>query len=227
MIEYWLQHKVGAGFITIDGSNTNKDNINITDPFTASEKFADVTRWIRSLDNNTYPGAATLPIWWAEWYAAPYTDTTNDAYNNAVKTYAMIQLLKAGGAVPFSWGGAGEGTQSSGLWTNTGYNIAYRGQALPWYYSYKNLHNDFPAGTLLYNVTVSAPTSIEALASSSMLMLVNKTATNLAVNADGTVLTLSPYQVLVINQPNMLSPKRCTAYTSSRWVCPRQIVIPR
>lgn len=223
VIQYWLQHKIGAGFITLDGGNNNKDNINLTDPFTASQKFADVTRWIRSLDNSIYPGAATLPIWWAEWYAAPYTDTANDTYNNAVKSYAMIELLKAGGAVPFSWGGTGEGTQSSGLWTTTRMNASNRGRALPWYYSYKDFRNDFPSGTILYNTLVSAPNSIEALASSNMLMLVNKTASNLLVDVDGTFLTLTPYQVVVLNQHNAVSPKRCTLYTSKS-VCPRQIV---
>ena len=51
VVQYWLQHKAGAGFITLDGGNRNKDNIDITDPFSAAEKFADVTCWIRSLDN--------------------------------------------------------------------------------------------------------------------------------------------------------------------------------
>lgn len=224
VIQYWLQHKIGAGFITLDGGNNNKDNINLTDPFTAAEKFADVTRWVRSLDNNTYPGAATLPIWWAEWYATPYTDTANNAYSNAVKTYAMIELLKAGGAVPFSWGGTGEGTQSSGLWTTTSMNTSARGQALPWYYSYKALHNDFPAGTLLYNTTISEPGSIEALASSNILMLVNKTASNVVVDADNTMLTLAPYQVLLVIQHNAVPPKRCTL-SSSQVLC-SHLVLP-
>src|SRR6266567_9387144 len=59
VVQYWLQHKAGAGFITVDGGNGNKDNINITDPFTASEKFANVTQWIILLDDTLYPGAAT------------------------------------------------------------------------------------------------------------------------------------------------------------------------
>ena len=225
VIQYWLQHKIGAGFITLDGGNNNKDNINLADPFTASEKFADVTDWVRSLDNTIYPGATTLPVWWAEWYAAPYTDTANNSYNNAVKTYAMIELLKVGGAVPFSWGGTGEGTQSSGLWTTTSMGVwtSTRGQALPWYYSYKDFRNDFPAGTLLYNTTISVPSSVAALASSNMLMLVNKTASNVAVDADGTLLTLTPYQVIVLNQHNQVAPKRCTAYSSSQ-ICPRRVL---
>lgn len=60
VVQYWLQHKAGAGFITIDGGNRNKDNVDVANPFTAAEKFADVTRWIRRLDTTAYPGAGTL-----------------------------------------------------------------------------------------------------------------------------------------------------------------------
>ena len=72
VVEYWLQHKDGAGFITVDGSNENDDLTEITDPFTAAEKFADIVHWLRSLDGKVYPGATTLPIWLAEWYAIPF-----------------------------------------------------------------------------------------------------------------------------------------------------------
>src|SRR5450432_3062817 len=49
VVLYWLQHKVGAGFITLDSGNSNKDNVNSADPFTSSERFADMTQWLRSL----------------------------------------------------------------------------------------------------------------------------------------------------------------------------------
>jgi len=196
VVQYWLQHKAGAGFITLDSSNGNKDNINITDPFTASERFADITRWIRSLDNSTYPGAATLPIWWAEWYASPYTDITDANYNNALKTYAMIKVLKAGGAVALSWGGLGDGPPGTGLWTTT---TAGGGQPLPWYSSYKAFKDYFAPGTTIYKTTVSTPGSIEALASATKVMLVNMTANGIPVTVTNTTVWLNPYQVLVMS----------------------------
>ena len=196
VVQYWLQHKAGAGFITIDGGNGNKDHVNITDPFTASEKFADVTQWIRSLDDTLYPGAATLPIWWAEWYASPYANTGDDNYNNAIKSYAMIKLLEAGGTVAFSWGGLGEGTVSSGLWTAP---VGGGGQPLPWYYSYKAFKDYFAPGTPIYKTTVSPSGSIEALASATMIMLVNKTANSITLSVNGAIVSLSPYQVSVVN----------------------------
>ena len=196
VVRYWLQHKAGAGFITVDGSNTNKDSINIADPFAASEKFADVTKWVRSLNNTIYPGATTLPIWWAEWYVSPYIHTTDNNYNNAIKSFAMIELIKAGGAVPFLWGGIGEGTSSTGLWTAT---TARGGQPLPWYYSYKAFNHYFGSGTKIYKTTVFMPNSVEALASSTQVMLVNKTAHALIISVNREIVWLDPYQVEVVS----------------------------
>ena len=69
VISYWLKNKHGADFITVDGSSINGDNVQPTDIFTAGQKFADVFSWIR----NQPDGGATLPIWWAEWYASQAT----------------------------------------------------------------------------------------------------------------------------------------------------------
>ena len=181
----------------MDSSNSNKDNVNITNPFTAAEKFADMVQWIRSLDSTVYPDAATLPIWWAEWYASPYTKTTDANYNNAIKSYAMIKLIKAGGAVALSWGGLGDGPPGTGLWTTT---TAGGGQPLPWYYSLKAFKDYFAPGTKLYRITVSIPESVEALASATKIMLVNKTAHSITVTVNGVAVSLSPYQVYLMTQ---------------------------
>src|SRR5258708_17568935 len=39
VVQYWLQHKERAGFIPLDGSNRNNDNINIPDHFTPAQQF--------------------------------------------------------------------------------------------------------------------------------------------------------------------------------------------
>ena len=192
---YWLQHKTGAGFITLDGSNGNRDDLNPADPFVASEKFADLVTTIRSLDNTRYPGATTLPIWLAEWYATSYSNTRNDQYNNAIKSYAMIKFVKAGGAVALSWGGTGDGASDTGLWTPP---TAGGGQALPWYSSFKAFKSSFAPGTPIYKTTVSAPESIEALASTNRVLLVNRTAKSITASIDGSIVSLTPYQVRVI-----------------------------
>ncbi len=108
----------------------------------------------------------------------------------------MIKLLEAGGTVAFSWGGLGDGTVSSGLWTAP---VAGGGQPLPWYYSYKVFKDYFAPGTPIYKTIVSKPASIEALASASMIMLINKTASSIILSVNGAIVSLSPYQVNVVN----------------------------
>ena len=191
ILSYWLQHKTGAGFITFDAFNGNRDRINLVDPFGAAEKAADITSWIRSLNDTQYPGAKTLPIWLSEWDASPYSGPPDKLFNNAVKAYTMMKFLKAGGSVALEWGGFWDGGTSTGLWTY----ISDGGQPDPWYYSYKAFKDDFPAGTPLYSTTVSAPGIVEALASNKALMLINKTPTTLTVQVNGTIMLLSPYQV--------------------------------
>lgn len=192
VILYWLQHKVGAGFITLDSGNANKDNVNNADPFTASERFADMMEWLRSLNPERYPGATTLPVWFAEWYAMPYGNTPDNNFNNAIKTYAMIRFLQAGGAVAFSWGWSTNSASDSGIWTPA---RAGGGKPLPVYYSYKALKEYFGPSTPIYKTTISDPDSITVLASARHILLVNKTTRTLHVGIGNKVITLKSYQV--------------------------------
>ena len=199
-VMYWLQHKAGAEFIAVDGGNRNKDEMDKSDPFTAAEKFADVVQWIRSLNSRQYPGGATLPIWWAEWYADTSTDDPSSRnVVAALKTYAMIKLIKAGGAVAFQWGGTGEGEKDiyRGLWTPT--NTTDGGLPSRWYYAYQALKIYFPPGTTIYG-TRSSP-EIDALASATKTILVNKTAQKLIVTFQGKKVQLQPYQVELTDTP--------------------------
>lgn len=189
-VTYWLKYKIGAEFITIDGSMSNDDNIVRADAFTAARKFADMVHWIRSLDPAIYPGATTLPIWWAEWYADPYSQSAS-ASDNALKSFAMIELLKAGGAVALAW-------DSAALWTSTANSNG--GQPLDWYFSYKAFKDYFGPGTTIYQTNVSS-NKVEALASPRKTMLVNKTNTILTVSVDDTSVVLFPYGVRVIDTP--------------------------
>jgi hypothetical protein len=192
VVLYWLQHKAGAGFITLDSGNSNKDNVNNADPFTSSERFADMTQWLRSLDPTRYPGATTLPVWFAEWYATPYGNAPNNDYNNAIKAYAMLKFLQAGGSVALSWGWASNGPSDTNIWTTT---QAGGGRPLPVYYSYKAFKDYFGPGTRIYQTTVSTPESVAALASSSHIMLINKTTTNINVSINNKIVLLKSYQV--------------------------------
>jgi hypothetical protein len=200
VIKYWLQHKVGAGFITVDGSNTNSDGVNLTNDFTAAQKFGDVVSWIRSLDPAQYPGSTTLPVWWAEWYATPHSISgATPAADAAVKSYAIAYLLEHGGAVPLSWGEQGSWTADDGagasLYTDT--DQASGGEPYPWYYDYQAFKDDFGPGTRIYATSVSNSAKLAVLASAAHTMLINKTGRGLTVKLDGVRETLAPYQVAV------------------------------
>lgn len=195
VVEYWLRHKAGAAFIVVDVNNTNKDGINIAAASAAAEKLADVVRWIRSLDDRVYPGAAGLPIWLGEWYARPYTDWQDNDHSNAIKTYAMMEFLKAGGAVALAWGGTDEERAGPRLWTGT---TAGGGKALPFYRSYKAFKQYFSPGTQLFQTTISPAGPVDAVASDTAVMLVNRTPTALVAAVNGTVVRLNPYQVIVL-----------------------------
>ncbi|GCE02770.1 hypothetical protein [Dictyobacter aurantiacus] len=195
VVQYWLQHKAGAGFITFDASLENRDTGKILNqqPFVSASIFADTVRWIRSLNPTLYPGANTLPIWLAEWYSWTETDNTSLQEDNALKTVTMLQFIEAGGGIALSWNNFGNGGSDYGLWSPT--QKAGREQANPWYDSYKALTENFGSGTTLYRTTVSDPGSVAALASQKQLLLVNQTASSVQVHVNNSTIALSPYQV--------------------------------
>ena len=197
ILQYWLQHKIGAGFITFDASLENNNTMKILNqqPFVAANIFANTVMWLRSLNPKLYPGATTLPIWLAEWYSWTETSGTTSNEDNALKAYTMIQFIQAGGAVTLSWNNFGNGASDFGLWTST--QKAGGGQPRPWYTTYKSLMNDFGSGTTLYKTNVSDPASISALASNKNLLLVNKTANNVTVSVNSKTISLTPYQVSI------------------------------
>ncbi|BCL81645.1 hypothetical protein ccbrp13_41100 [Ktedonobacteria bacterium brp13] len=195
VLQYWLQHKAGAGFITFDASLENRDTMKVLhqQPFVADSLFADTVKWIRSLDPTLYPGSTTLPINLSEWFSWTEMDNTSLQEDNALKTSTMVQFIQAGGATALSWNNAGNGGSDYGLWTPT--LQVGGGQANPWYDSYKALMENFGVGTKLYQTNVSNPASVDALASSGMLLLVNKTANSVQVHVNGSTIALNPYQV--------------------------------
>ena len=191
-IQYWLQHKDGAGFIAFDGSAKTRDVSTLqTNPCKAAEVFGYVTSWIRSLDPTKYPGAKTLPIWMSEWFLGPYNGEQNFDYDNMVKTCAMIKFIVAGGGVALSWGGADDAALDMGLYTSDG-------TPHPWYWTMRSLKTDFAAGTKLYLTTVSDPNSVLALASDRNVLLVNKTSHTLTLAVRRKQVSLAPYAVTVV-----------------------------
>ena len=122
VISYWLQHKVGAQFMSIDGGPAVTDE----NGFASGQYFVAIANWLRGLDNAAYPGARTLPIVWAEFY--PGLDSTaGDATGREAVAIDVSDIVQAGTAgvnymLIWEMEGDASGTSPStgeSVWTNT------------------------------------------------------------------------------------------------------------
>lgn len=205
VITYWMDHKNGADFITIDGGTDNVDNVWTTDAFSACQKFSDVNNWIKNL-----PGSnAALPVWWAEWYAkSPASAPQNNLdYYNAVMSAALIQLIRAESETALLWQPEGDRQGFSfpeGLWTGT--DTAGGGQPTPFYFSMQAVRDHFSTGTPLYPVS-GLPGTVSALASAEKMLLVNHLPDTVPVSINGeNILALTAYEVRITDMPALPPP---------------------
>jgi hypothetical protein len=112
-IRYWLANKAGAGFIALDGRDF-PDNGPITDPLTATKKYAAVDVWLRRL--------TSLPIWWMESHVQPANSAWSETRAAAIRVAALVQMATSGARVGMQWQPQqGAGVPDEGLWTSTGF----------------------------------------------------------------------------------------------------------
>jgi hypothetical protein len=122
-IEYWLKHKVGADFLTVDGRTATRDRGLTTTDFAAVEKFAAATKWLRA--------RTSLPIWWAEIKPTTAEGTGgSDARAAAVMAHALVAVAHAGASRALLWQAqAGGNMRTAALFTDS--SSADGGRALP------------------------------------------------------------------------------------------------
>jgi hypothetical protein len=206
VMTYWLQHKVGAQFVSMDGGPaiTNESG------FASGQYFAAVAHWLRELDNVIYPGAATLPLVWAEFYPG-LQSMSGQATGKEAVAIDMSNIIQAGTAgvnnmLIWEMEGTSTGANSltgEGVWTDTA--NAGGGKPTSFYDALDELHNAFPPGTAIYSVTATGP--ISTLASKTSLLLVSQSPRAMTVYVRTTsahrtkAVVLSPYQVSVVKQP--------------------------
>lgn len=185
---YWLNHKVGADFIAIDGGVVTerdiKAGISPPNPLTASEKFAAVDQWVKSQSN--------LPLWWMESPIQPKSGWSNQE-GAAARIATLILMNSSGASAGLYWQPQEQaGISDEGLWTST--EVAGGGQptilaseleaVLPFIRQPLKLVNGQPSGVL---VATEGSNSI----------LVNTTSASVAATLNGHEIGLSAYQVLV------------------------------
>jgi hypothetical protein len=201
VVKYWLKNKAGADFIAVDGKNTNRDGVELVDPYARTSKFADFGSWLRSLDNAVYPGAATLPLRWSEWYAPSGSTTDSAVRKNSVMATALMSIVRSGASAALLWGPEGDAAGNYhplALFTDT--RTSSGGAPTAFAATQQAITDHFGAGTQLVSA-LSSTSDVKVLASPSTTMLVNTTGADLAVEVNGTPLSLSAYQVAVIPTP--------------------------
>lgn len=190
IIDYWLQHKHGADFITLDrGLKDYHDHY----PYTAAELmaltpiFEDIAVQVRR--------RTSLPLWWAEYYGSGPADRHFVAAQYAS---IMIHMIRGGTSAALLWQPQDAGGDlPEALFTDT--RKKGGGQPLPFYAAFKAIHDHFGPGTKLYQTSSSSP-DVEALASPASLILINKRLEPVAVSVDGKRMELGKYEVRVVGE---------------------------
>nr|WP_232248591.1 xylan 1,4-beta-xylosidase [Streptacidiphilus rugosus] len=179
--DYWLAHKAGADFVVVDGSTEPKDGAPAPDPFAATAKFTDVSRWIHD--------RTPLPLWWAEWYVEPPDSGWSEPYRDAVLASGMIALARGRVAAAFYWNPETGAADCPGcLWSTSG-------AALPPLALLRGFARWFPPSVTPVPVQVS-DARVRVLAQAAEGVAVNTADRTLRVVVDGRTLSLGPYQVL-------------------------------
>jgi hypothetical protein len=112
VIDYWMRHKHGADFLTVDGGTGTTDHGLITDPFAANHYLAAATHYLVQRTG--------LPVWWSEFYPdVPGDASSPDSPHRAAVTLDAIGAATAAGAsVMLLWSPQVEhGFNYAALWT--------------------------------------------------------------------------------------------------------------
>ena len=113
VLEYWLEHKHGADFVSVDASLSTRDEGPVAPPSTAAQKLDVLTRWIRQ--------RTSLPVWWSEFHIGGAGGGQEEL--TATTVAALLRMAAAGASVALMWQPQEElgSQQPSGLrlWTST------------------------------------------------------------------------------------------------------------
>jgi len=189
VVDYWLEHMVGADFIVIDAATTVRDGRLMTDPFDATEKLEAVSAWVGQRTD--------LPLWWAEWYVEPTGAAWQEPYRVAVQASAMIALVESDVAAALYWNPQAMRRTCPGcLWTST--SSSDGGRATQMADVLAGFARYFPAGTRL--VDLPAPSAeVQVLAQSEQAVVVNTVDRPQRVTIGHEVLSLDPYEVRFVS----------------------------
>jgi len=187
VIDYWFQHKHGADFVCFDGwvagYPPTRDQAEEAKKMALTDYFGKIADQFRQ--------RTELPIWISEFYGGWSSNPQFTAANHAS---CYLHALRSGVSVVLLWDA--EIQRWNYLFTGT--KTAEGGQPSPHYQVVKIFNNDFGPGTQLVMATSSSP-DVEVLASATKTLLINKRDAKVMVQLDGRDLTMTPYEVRLVD----------------------------
>ncbi|MEM8532755.1 MAG: hypothetical protein AAGF95_18055 [Chloroflexota bacterium] len=184
VINYWLEHKHGADFISLDrgiiDNNRDRNSYSIEERMELTRFFGEIGRQLKEVTD--------LPIWWSELHTARQLPA-----GPALSASAFYHTLTGGSSVILSWNPMRTG-ESGGHPLFSDVRDEGGGQPEPHYHVFKMYHDHFGPGTPLYKTT-SSSLDVEVLASDKVIMLINKRPHETSVNINGVHMTLDAYEV--------------------------------
>ncbi|MEU6393719.1 xylan 1,4-beta-xylosidase [Streptomyces sp. NPDC046939] len=193
--DYWNEHKAGADFVVVDGTSYPRGDVPLPDAFAATDKFTDVSAWLRRRTGG-------LPLWWAEYYVEPADargarTRWGEQHRVAVQAAGLMALAKGGVTSGFYWNPETRtGSSCAGcLWRPTG--RASGGGALPMYGLVSRFHEEFGPGTRFRRVTVAGADAshVRVLADDRAVLVVNTLDRPVGAEVDGRRLAMRGYEV--------------------------------
>jgi len=187
VLQYWLTHKRGAQFVSIDASSSPRDGRGAADTATAVQTFEVLTRWVRQ--------RTSLPIWWSEFHASE-GQPGRDREHTASAVASLLRMAGAGASVALIWQPQREtrrdGTSRPELWTST--EVSGGGQPLPYATAVAHMQSIL-ADPVAGDPVLWPRAEVGVLRGHDAVLVVNVSDADVTVTVNGTRLRLGAYEV--------------------------------
>ncbi|MAX26089.1 MAG: hypothetical protein CMJ19_16455 [Phycisphaeraceae bacterium] len=193
LFEYWIKHKVGADFICVDKAIKDyhdKNEYTADDLLGYTDSYQRIAKQIHEM--------CDLPIWWAEYYGigGPKHGITMDQQTVGFASI-YYHMITGGTSVGLLWNPV-QGEVAHALVTDV--RQADGGQELPHTQLMGIINTYFGKGTSIYPIT-SSDNRVEAIVSSTHVLLINKKNTAVSVTFAGKTIAMDAYAFTLISRP--------------------------
>jgi len=194
VLEYWLKHKHGADFVSVDAASSPRDEAETATTATTIQTFEALTRWVRH--------RTSLPVWWSEFHISR-GGPDEERQRTANSIAALLRMATAGASVALIWQPQRErDAQDVGppaLWSST--NQSGGGQPLTYAVAAARLQGVLADLSAFDPVSWPRP-DVGILHGRHALLLVNAGGSDLMVTVEGRRVRLGAYEVQYVPTPD-------------------------